>query len=359
MYSLQNFMNAVRYALDVSNYHDIFLKVKQYKILELLVFLRRDTIGILPTGYGKSVLFHLLPFIFDYRNKHGKVKNGSIVLVITPLNAPIQNQLSILKSCGIEAVALNTVQGHSVVSTDEDEGDEEEYMDLPQEDRELNILSLDITTEKKITEGKFKLIYAHPEAFISCRKGRQILLSDTLQMFVVACVIDEAHLIEEWGFDFRPDFGKLLQLGSIFPSPPFLVLTATAPKHVRELLTSSLLLSKPIVVVGNLDRPNIFFEKDKRKPSSTEESYKAILLPIAKELKKSLTAYPLTLIYPLRWCGYALRWCGYAFKLFMDELGQVSYFLSHKKKEKSPENCLFAQFHSPQTDSMKQEIDGK
>ena len=191
-----------------------------------------------------------------------------------------------------------------MVSTDEDEGDEEEYM------------------EKNITEGKFKLVYAHPEAFISCRKGRQILLSDTLQMFVVACVIDEAHLIEDWGFDFRPDFGKLLQLGSIFPSTPFLVVTATAPKHVRELLTTSVLLSKPIVVVGNLDRPNIFFEKDKRKPSSTgEESYKAILLPIAKELKISLTAYPLTLIY------LPLRWCGYAFKLFMDELGQAIVIL--------------------------------
>ena len=346
-------MNAVRYALDVSNYQNFFLKVKQYKVLESL-FLGRDTIGVLPTGYGKSVLFHLLPFIFDHRNINStNVKNGSIVLVITPLNALIQNQLTILKRHGIEAVVLNTVKKHNIVSVyeDEDEDDAEEYMDRPEEERELNILSLDNNTEKNITDGKFKLIYAHPEAFISCREGRQILLSEALQMRVVACVVDEGHLIEEWGFDFRPDFGNLSQLGSIFPSAPFLVLTATAPKHVRESLTSSLLLDKPLVVVGNLDRPNIHFQKEKRKPSSTgEESYKAILLPIAKELKKSLTAYPLTLIY------LPLRWCGYAFKLFMDELGEASYFLSPEKTEKSPENCLFAQYHSPQTDSMKQEI---
>ena len=352
MYSLQNFMNAVRYALDVSNYQHFFLKVKQYKVLESL-FLGRDTIGVLPTGYGKSVLFHLLPFIFDHRNiNHTNVKNGSIVLVIAPLNALIENQLSILKSRGIEAVVLNTVRKHNIVSVDEDEDDEEEYIDRPEEERELNILSLNNTTEKNIvTDGKLKLIYAHPEAFISCREGRQILLSEALQMRVIACVVDEGHLIEEWGSDFRPDFRKLSQLGSIFPSAPFLVLTATAPKHVTDSLTSSLLLDKPLVVIGNLDRPNIYFEKEKRKPSSKgEESYKAILLPIAKELKKSLTAYPLTLVY------LPLRWCGYAFKLFMDELGEASYFLSPEKTEKIPENCLFAQFHSPQTDRMKREI---
>lgn len=349
-------MNAVRYALDVSNYQNLFLQVKQYKILESL-FLGKDTIGVLPTGYGKSVLFHLLPFIFDYRNiGHTNAKNGSIVLVITPLNALIQNQISILKSHGIEAVVLNTVKSHTVSdSVDEDQDDAEKFIDVEiEEEREFDILSLDHTTYKDITDitdGKVKLIYAHPEAFISCREGRQILLSDALQMRVVACVVDEGHLIQEWGFDFRPDFGKLSQLGSIFPSAPFLVLTATAPKHVRESLTSSLLLDSPLVVIGNLDRPNIYLEKEKRKPSSTgEDSYKAILLPIAKELKKNLTSYPLTLIY------LPLKWCGYAFKLFLDELGEASYFLSPEQTEKSPENCLFAQFHSPQTDSMKREI---
>ena len=72
-------------------------------------------------------------------------------------------------------------------------------MDRPKEDRYSNILFLDDTTNKNITDGNFKLIYAHPEAFISCKKGRQILLSEALQIRVVACVIDEGHLIKEWG----------------------------------------------------------------------------------------------------------------------------------------------------------------
>ena len=57
-----------------------------------------------------------------------------------------------------------------------------------------------------------------------------LLLSKVYQDHVMACVIDEAHLVEEWGFDFRPDFANLSQLVSIFPAVPILALTATAPK---------------------------------------------------------------------------------------------------------------------------------
>ena len=199
-------------------------------------------------------------------------------------------------------------------------------------------------TSKTILEGNAKLVFAHPEAVISSRK---VLLSDVFQQRVVACVIDEGHLIDEWGFEFRPDFGKLSQLGSIFPSAPFLVLTATAPRHIRETIVKSLLLYKPVFVLANLDRPNIYIRKEKRIWSNGSDSYNAILLPIAKDLKNSLREYPLTLIY------LPLKWCGYVFKLFTDEIGQKSYF---PQSEKNPENCLFAQFHAPQTERMKHEI---
>ncbi len=107
-------------------------------------------------------------------------------------------------------------------------------------------------------------------------------MSDVYQKRVVVCVIDKGHLIEEWGFEFCPDFGKLSQLASIFPSAPFLVLTATTPKHVRETVTTSLLLNEPVLVVASLDRPNIYIQKERRSSSSAEDSYNAILLPIAR-----------------------------------------------------------------------------
>ena len=100
MHSINNFFNAINYALRVTNYSNIFLKVKQYQILESILLKRRDTIGILPTGYGKSVIFHLLPYVADYldKTKDAMKENtcGNIFLIVTPLNALIDNQISIL-----------------------------------------------------------------------------------------------------------------------------------------------------------------------------------------------------------------------------------------------------------------------
>lgn len=97
--------------------------------------------------------------------KHGNVKNTSIVLVISPLNALIEDQMSILERHGIEAAVLNTVTKHNVVHEDEEsnissDSDSEER-------RKVRILSLDATTGRKIKEGRFQFIFAHPEAFIS------------------------------------------------------------------------------------------------------------------------------------------------------------------------------------------------
>ena len=352
MFSLNQFFNAINHALRVTSYDSLFLRVKQYQILESIL-LKRDTIGILPTGYGKSVIFHLIPFVADYLCKTNDTENdkdGNIVLIVTPLNAIINDQISNLRKHGIEATVLRTVRSNSMTN----ESDNEE---LTPETATSNCeeivspsadLALDTTTEKSFEDGNPKLIYAHPEAFISCKKGRKLLMSSVAQENVVACVIDEGHLIQEWGVEFRKDFSKLSQLASLFPESPFLVLTATAPMHLQEALAKSLLLDNPRVIVANLDRPNIFIHKEKRLPSSSgEESFRSILLPIAKGLKNELRQYPLTLIY------LPLKWCGYAFKLFLDVVGEKSYFPPEDKK---PENCLFAQFHAPQTQLMKDEI---
>ena len=165
---------------------------------------------------------------------------------------------------------------------------------------------------------------------------------------MVFCVIDEAHLIKERGSKFRPDFGKLAQLGSLFPTAPILGLTATAPQKLIQHLKVKLQLINPTVLVGNLGRANIFFYKFKRRPSTFGSgSYDDIQLPMAEELKVKLTDYPLTLIY------LPLKWCGYAFKLFRSVLGEKSHVPAVSK---DPENCLFARYHALQTDLMKDEI---
>ena len=100
-------------------------------------------------------------------------------------------------------------------SESESESDEEEAPET-----QSMRLSTDEKTTENIEKENFKIIFAHPEAFISCREGRRLLMSNSFQQRIVASVIDEAHLVEEWGREFRPDFHKLAQLGSIFPNAP-------------------------------------------------------------------------------------------------------------------------------------------
>ena len=187
MFSLNQFFHAIKYALRVTNYENIFLKVKQYQVVES-VLLKRDTIGILATGYGKSVIFHLIPFAADYlyKNFNGRnIQNGNIILIITPLNAIIDDQISILKKHGIKATVLraDTITAMTKESdTEEIEGEIETVSGGNfKENTTLRDLKLDDKTKVSIQEGKFKIIYSHPEAFVSCKEGRRFLMSSILQ----------------------------------------------------------------------------------------------------------------------------------------------------------------------------------
>ena len=315
--TLNSFFQAVRYALDVTNYNGVFLKVKQFKILEACM-LRKHAIGVLPTGYGKSVIFYLLPYVLDYLNDKG---NKSIVIVISPLNALIDDQVASLKTRGIKAGVLRASrqEAFDVANDDGEIGLSEDENEVTME-KKYNYSISEADVFKYVQKGEFKVLFTHPEAFISCKDGRKVFQSDLYQNRVVHCVIDEAHLIKEWGSEFRPDFGKLAQPGSLCPTAPTLALTATAPQKLIEHLKVKLQIKNPMVLVGNLDRSNIFICKDKRRTSSSgAESYNDILLPIAEKLKVELTKYPLTIIY------LPLKWCGYAFKLFLNVLGEKSY----------------------------------
>ena len=336
--SLNSFFHAIGFALHKCKFDNIFLKVKQYKILDALMS-GRDVIGVLPTGYGKSIIYQLLPFIYEY---HSKNESSNIVIVVSPLNALMNDQVKFLRSKGVSAGMFKTKQAQKTpkdeTNNDSDSAsDESDY----EEDAGNELLP--------IHQGKFRILFIHPEGFISCREGRNVFLNDTYQKNVVCSVIDEAHLVEEWGGKFRLDFRKLCQLRALFPSTPILALTASAPPKNIALLISSLQLQNPLKVIGNLDRQNIYIKVCKRKSSVFgTESYEEILSPIAEELKTKLLNYPLTIIY------LPLKWCGYAFKLFSQILQEKSFFPASEKGQ--PSQCLFAQFHAAQTDRMKSEI---
>ena len=149
------------------------------------------------------------------------------------------------------------------------------------------------------------------------------------------------------GDDFRTDYSHLGMLCALFPTAPVLALTATASKKDREVIKNTLHMRKPLEVVGNLNRPNIFYEKSFRNGTGVE-SYEEILTPIANSLLMQKTKYPLTIIY------LSLRWCGFAYRLFERVLGHEQYFPIGA--DPIPENRLFSQYHSPQTAAMKEQI---
>ena len=143
------------------------------------------------------------------------------------------------------------------------------------------------------SNDKCRILFAHTEEIVSRNR-----LLESYQDRIVACVTDEAHLIEEWRHEFRPDYSKLCPLASLFPSAPILALTATAPKRTRDLLVENLHMKSPVIVIGNLNRDNIFLHKSKRKPAKTGSiGFEELLSPIGNDLKKQLINYPLTIIY--------------------------------------------------------------
>ena len=124
-------------------------------------------------------------------------------------------------------------------------------------------------------------------------------------------------------------------------------MTATASYVDIQCIQDSLGLKKCKRVIGNPDRKNIYYKKVFRTGHDVD-AIKSILMPTASSLLQQKIAYPLTIIY------ISLRLCGFAYKLFEHVPGIDQYFPPGATS--IPANRLFAQFHSPQTRQMKEEI---
>ena len=136
-------------------------------------------------------------------------------------------------------------------------------------------------------------------------------------------------------------------LCATFPQVPVVALTATASKADVKAIKDSLNMKKPLEVIGDPNRANIFYEKVFRKGDDVD-FFEELLKPMASELKEVKLNYPLTILY------LPLKWCGFAFKFFEKQLGNEQYY--PLEAEALPENRLFAQYHAPQTSAMKDHI---
>ena len=166
-------------ALNVGSFPSFCLKPLQIKCFEHILN-GFDVVAVLPTGFGKSFLFQILPNFLPAK------ADNNIVIVVCPLNAIIEDQLKVAKNIGIEAEALQLV-------------------DLCREVAESLFGSHERTAESedvcllndKLLNGDVQLVFTHPEALLSV-KGRNLMKSTVFQRNVVACVVDEAHCVEMW-----------------------------------------------------------------------------------------------------------------------------------------------------------------
>jgi ATP-dependent DNA helicase RecQ len=179
----------------------------------------QDSLAVLPTGAGKSAIYQvpapLLP--------------GPTV-VISPLLALQQDQIASLtarRQKSLVAVRLSSAEGKAERA--------EALQALRAGDAEFVFL----TPEQ----------LAHPDRLAQIRALKPSLIA-----------VDEAHCVSTWGHDFRPDYLQLKRVIRELGGPPVVALTATASPPVRQDIVARLGLRKPVVVVGELDRPNLFLE---------------------------------------------------------------------------------------------------
>jgi ATP-dependent DNA helicase RecQ len=188
------------------------LRPGQLPAVEALVA-GRDVLAVLPTGAGKSAIYELA----------GLLRTGPTI-VVSPLIALEDDQLAHLRAAGLHAILLNSRQSTG-------------------------------------SRAAALLASCQPDTFVFL-SPEQLANSETRQTLQRAApglfVVDEAHLISQWGHDFRPDYMTLGAQAEAIGAPVRLALTATAAPPVREEIIRRFGLRDPQVVIGDFDRPNIY-----------------------------------------------------------------------------------------------------
>lgn len=174
-----------------------------------------DTIGLLPTGGGKSITFQVPALLFD-----------GLTIVVSPLISLMKDQVDNLFERGIRAVYF-----HSGLT------------------RRETKLALDRCRLEKV-----KLAYISPE-----RLKQKTFVDEMRQWRVSAIVVDEAHCISQWGYDFRPSYLAISDLRDIFPEAPVLALTASATPDVVSDIADKLKMKSPSIFSKSFARDNISY----------------------------------------------------------------------------------------------------
>ena len=163
----------------------------------------KDTLGLMPTGGGKSITFQVPALAME-----------GICIVVTPLIALMKDQVENLRRVGIKATAVYSGMSRQEI----------------------------ITQLENCIFGGYKFLYVSPE-----RLSTDIFRVKMEAMQVCLLVIDESHCISQWGYDFRPSYLNIAEIRDLLPGVPVLALTATAtPEVVNDTTRASAVQEKNV-----------------------------------------------------------------------------------------------------------------
>lgn len=211
-----------------------------------------EVIGILPTGFGKSIIYQVLALM-----------QTGISIIISPLIALMEDQIRGLKTKGIEAAMI-----HSNLSFEQQQRIYQELM-----------------------RGKYKILYISPERLKN--KDFQKSISN---LMISMLVVDEAHTLL-WAEGFREAYGRIEQfIQKLKKRPKILAVTATATPQTIKKITHYLNLNHPMVIEIPMDRPNLFYKvihtknkvKELQKYLKLHSSKKGILYCLTRKSVKEL-----------------------------------------------------------------------